>query len=656
MHAHHHGSPLALICLAAGGLAAACSTPPDPPPPRPNVLLISLDTVRADRVGGSAGLTPTLDELAAGGVRFANAYASTPLTLPSHTVLLTGTEPLYNGVRNNGSYRVADELSTTAEHLQRAGYHTVAVLGSVVLDARYGLDQGFAVYDEVGADPDASERRADEVVERALAAIDGAPEPWFLWVHLFDPHWPYQAPEPWSDQHEHPYDAEIAYTDAQLAPLLERASDALVVVTADHGESLGEHGERTHGMFVHDATTRVPLIVRWPGQLPAGLDAAGVARLLDVTPTLLDLLDLPAEPAAQGRSLRAHWEDDAQPDQPVYAESYMPAENLGLAPVHALLRDELRLVRTTRSRLYDRAEDPGERREVSGERESDTATMLAALEAYEHAHAGPWAQRGPDAMDAETRQRLEALGYVQAPLAAGQAADPYDQLDFLDVVGNLDQDPELRVEALWGLLQERPEATHVWSFLIKAAFEIESPRFPQFVEQAAIAQPDSFELQARWVWLLAGQDDPRAADALAGCMALRTAQEAEGRVAELSAVRDLARAALAVDDSAAALTLLDSLADGPMDADLRFNRALLRQLAERWEPAAADYETFLAEHDDDLDAWINLASCRVRQDRLEQAVGALDRALLIAPDHAELQHRRATLDKALGARSGQQGQ
>ncbi len=606
-------------------------------------------------MGGPDGLTPNLDALATRGVAFPNAYATTPLTLPSHTVLLTGTEPLYNGVRNNGSYRASDELVTVAERLSGLGYHTMAVMGAEVLDARYGLDQGFAVYDEVGAASGRSERRADAVVQRATALVAEAPEPWFLWVHCFDPHWPYAAPEPWASEHPLPYDAEIAYTDAQLAPLLDAHPEALVVVTADHGESLGEHGERTHGLFVHDATTRVPLIVAWPERLPQGVEAQGVARLLDVFPTLLDLLELGPDPAVQGRSLRAHWEADARPEQPVYAESMMPSENLGLDPVTALLVQDLRIVRTGRDRLFDRAEDPGEEREQSAERPQDTQRIATALEAYQADHAGPLAQQGPGAMDAETRQRLEALGYVQAPQGDAQRADPYEQLDFIEVVGNLDTDLDARVDALWTLAQERPQAVHIWMFLIQAAYKAQSPRFPTYLQAAAEEQPDCFEIQAHWAWLLAGRDDPGAPAAVERAIEQLRQLRAASRLPATNAVKDLARAALVLGHDAHALELLDSLGELPLCSDQRFDRALLRQRAERWADAEADYRGVLAEREDDLDAWINLATCCVMQGKLEPAVEALDRALVLAPDHKELRHRRSTLEDAQSGTSGISG-
>ena len=260
-----------------------------------NVLLITIDTLRSDRVGafgGPANLTPTLDRLAASGLRFTRAYSSAPLTLPSHTSILTAVSPPVHGIRTNGLFRLGANLPTLATVLKAAGYRTGAFVGAFVLDARFGLNRGFDVYDDrygekhAGGDTDDAERRAEEVIKPATAWILGntnpksqIPNP-FAWVHLYDPHEPYRAPEPYASQHA-PYDAEVAYTDAMVGRMLadleaaHRLDRTLVVVAADHGESLGEHGERSHGVFAHEPTLRVPWIMAGPAHVsPAGAGTA----------------------------------------------------------------------------------------------------------------------------------------------------------------------------------------------------------------------------------------------------------------------------------------------------------------------------------------------------------------------------------------------
>src|SRR5216684_7800546 len=252
-----------------------------------NVLLVTIDTLRVDRVGafgGSPGLTPTLDRLAREGLRLTRAYASAPLTLPSHASILTGMSPPRHGVRANGLFRLGPELPTLATVLKAAGYRTGAFVGAFVLDARFGLNRGFDEYDDrygekhAGDPADGAERRGEEVIKPALAWINQQSNQqsaignlqWFAWVHLYDPHEPYRAPQPYASQHD-PYDAEVAYADAMVGKLLADLRSAgqldhtLVIVAADHGESLGEHGERTHGVFVYDVTMRVPVIISGSG-------------------------------------------------------------------------------------------------------------------------------------------------------------------------------------------------------------------------------------------------------------------------------------------------------------------------------------------------------------------------------------------------------
>src|SRR5438552_2341253 len=306
-----------------------------------NVLLITIDTLRSDRVGAFGGppnLTPNLDRLAAAGLRLTRAYSSAPLTLPSHTSIMTAVSPPVHGIRANGLSRLGPDLPTLAGALASHGYRTGAFVGAFVLDARFGLNRGFNVYDDrygekhPGEDTEGAERRADDVIKPATAWIlrriqrsdgtsngeprtkngerrtgNGERDRWFAWVHLYDPHEPYRAPEPYASQHA-PYDAEVAYTDAMVGKLLDDLAAAgqleqtLVVVAADHGESLGAHGERTHGVFAYDVTLRVPWIV-WAGPGITGRTFDGPVRLIDLAPTVLDLVGVQQPQSVEGRSV-----------------------------------------------------------------------------------------------------------------------------------------------------------------------------------------------------------------------------------------------------------------------------------------------------------------------------------------------------------------
>ena len=272
------------------------------------MLLITIDTLRQDRVGAYGshnGLTPNIDRLAAAGIRFAHAFSPAPLTLPAHASILTGLLPRHHGIHSNTRFRLDQHVPTLATALKAAGYRTGAFVGAFVLDSRFGLNQGFDEYDDrlprsERASFHFAERRAAEVVTAAgnwiLSPPAAAGTPWFAWAHLFDPHAPYDAPLEYRAGRT-PYDAEVAYADAMLGQLLARLKAAhaldttLVVLTADHGESLGDHGEMTHGLFAYDSTLAVPLIVSGPSISPATVTAP--VSHPDVTPTILDLLGRP---------------------------------------------------------------------------------------------------------------------------------------------------------------------------------------------------------------------------------------------------------------------------------------------------------------------------------------------------------------------------
>jgi arylsulfatase A-like enzyme/tetratricopeptide (TPR) repeat protein len=353
------------------------------------VLLITIDTLRADHLGCygyRGGATATMDALAKEGVKFEHAFAPVPLTLPSHAALLTGTYPFYNGVRDQPGFRLPDDIPTLAEYFSRAGYATAAVLGSPVLARRFGLSRGFEDYDDrFGASTEEQEagladikRPAASVVRLALAWLDGQTpgKPFFLWLHFYDPHLPYRAPEPFRSRFaDRPYDGEIAYTDAALATLFAGLrsrwlfDSTVIALTADHGEGLGDHGESTHGYFIYDSTLRVPLLVK-PGSngVPA-LRAAGGERkpdaglprpdgvsgkpgaattqaadiqtsvsLADLAPTLLRLAGIQAPSSMQGTDFSGSVLSGEEPrPHPVYAETMYPLLHLGWNPLRALI-------------------------------------------------------------------------------------------------------------------------------------------------------------------------------------------------------------------------------------------------------------------------------------------------------------------------------
>ena len=327
--------------LALGGCRQPASGPAPVAREHPNVLLVTIDTLRADHLGsyGAANaLTPSLDALAKRGVQFSTALAHVPLTGPSHASILTGHTPPGHGFRNNGGYVLAPTLRTAAEDFKQAGYRTAAFVSAFPLDRRFGFNRGFDVYEDHL--PRGNDRRRTPYVERHAGATtdaalrwlaapshDGKRGPWFMWVHYYDPHAPYEPPADLAERFRSaPYDGEIASVDRELARVLkavEQSGDlgrTVVLVTADHGESLGEHGEGAHGLFVYDATIRVPWIMAGPG-IGQGRVSPTVARLIDVLPTLHDYAGLPPRTGMEGRSLRPAADGRPMDDQPSYAES-----------------------------------------------------------------------------------------------------------------------------------------------------------------------------------------------------------------------------------------------------------------------------------------------------------------------------------------------
>jgi arylsulfatase A-like enzyme/Flp pilus assembly protein TadD len=430
-------------CVLIVGLLLALGCGPSTRVER--VVLVTLDTLRADRVGcygAQRAHTPTIDGLASRGVRFATAISPAPITLPSHATLLTGLDPPRHGVRHNGIFRLPDEIPTLAERFHDAGFATGAVVGAVVLDRQHGLNRGFGHYDDRMSSRLAShaggyaERTADQVVNAALSWLEAAPESFFLWVHLYDPHANYDPPPGFQAAFPaDPYAGEIAFADAELGRLLGAVEQrfpeggTLLVVTSDHGESLGEHGELSHSLTIYDATQRVPLVMAGPG-LPRSRVVEDPVGLADVAPTVLALAGLPPLAEASGIDLRELLEGGEASDRLQYLETLVPQLDFGWSALLGVRSPDFKYVRAPRPELYDLASDPGETRNLSSRRPD----LVAELDAILEEHLARTREHAPLVTpEPAQRERLEALGYVvprsvPASPTATQGLDPKDGL------------------------------------------------------------------------------------------------------------------------------------------------------------------------------------------------------------------------------------
>ncbi len=415
----------------------------------PNLILITLDTTRNDAVGALAGRpsrTPVLDELATQGVRFLHALAPTPLTLPSHASLLTGLDPPEHGLRDNGSFALPKELPTLATVLADRGYLTAAFVATRVLDRRFGLARGFATYDdrmvaEVTGEYGYPERDAAAVVTAALDWLSKqrTSQPTFIWLHFYDPHAPYAAPgsDPRRPLAER-YGDEVAFVDQQIGRLLaevpEPSSGRIVAVVGDHGEALGEHGERTHGIFVYRSTLEVPLIIAGQGlshgyRLPRGQQEAEPVAARRLAPTLLRLLTPKHKAVLPGTPLPGLGIGEPEPE-PIYSESQMPARTYGWSPLTALWDGQYRLIVAPRPELYDTSADPSESRNVVREQRAAAGRLrdrLAEIEASFEAR-----QAVPLAADSRLAADLRALGYLSGGGDRISGLDPKDGIVLLD--------------------------------------------------------------------------------------------------------------------------------------------------------------------------------------------------------------------------------
>jgi len=461
-----------------------------------NLLLVTLDTTRADRIhayGFDGVSTPNLDRVAREGVLFEQAVAPAPLTLPAHSSIFTGKFPPAHGVRDNGGFFLDEKETTLAERLQARGFATGGFVGAYVLDHKWGIAQGFQTYfDDFDLTKYQSlslgsvDRPGNEVADHALAWLEQvASKRFFGWVHFYDAHSPYQPPEPFASQYRgHPYVGEIAFVDSQVGRLLrflddhDLAKNTVVVVMGDHGESLGEHGEQTHGFFVYQATMHVPMLVRAPYDLMSGRRVSDTVRSVDVLPTVLELLGITHADTLTGSSVVPLMTGAKKElGLAAYSEAVYPRYHFGWSDLRALTSGRYKYVAAPRPELYDLQQDPTESKNIYSERQALGDRMQQELLSLERS-MNPSTAKGTTVVDVdpEARQRLAALGYVGTFVATTTTdraglADPKDKIELFNMMTQAretarhDHESDEGLNALRAVIKQDPNIIDAWFML-----------------------------------------------------------------------------------------------------------------------------------------------------------------------------------------------
>ena len=458
-----------------------------------NVLLITLDTTRADHLGCYGypqAETPHLDSLAREGIRFARAYCPAPLTLPSHCSIMSGLYPVGHGVRNNG-HDLPQGIRTLAEILKGQGYSTSAFVSSFSVDSRFGLGRGFDVYDDtfqsqLPLKSQNSERRAEETFARFSRWLDNnGQNRFFAWVHYYDPHLPYDPPPPYSEEFSgHPYDGEIAYMDQYVGALLERLKEkgildkTIIIVAGDHGEGLGDKVETGHGLFLYEETLRVPLIFYNPRIFPRSQVIESEVRLVDVAPTILEMIGLKGEATGmQGRSLIDWIKGKARSDLDGLVETFYPRENFGWSELVGLVSGPWKFIQAPRPELYDLKNDPGERINIYGSSVEKAGELKKILEREILRSSSSSAGAGGNLpARAEDLEKLKSLGYLSfTPAKPGSSLpDPKDKISSLRLI---------QQAQAFEFKEEYPEAERIYRQLLE-----DMPDSPASYVNLAIAQ------------------------------------------------------------------------------------------------------------------------------------------------------------------------
>jgi arylsulfatase A-like enzyme/Tfp pilus assembly protein PilF len=597
--------PQVLVAAVAAGIAVVLSAQA----PRANLLLVTLDTVRADHLGSygdKQASTPVLDRLAREGVRFADATSHAPITGPAHAGLLTGVYPARFGIRDNAANPLPPDAGTLAESLKAAGYRTGAFIGAFILDRAYGFDQGFDHFDsrfdrfdsrtKLGA-----ERPAAAVVEPAVKWLGQLPstQPFFAWIHLFDAHAPYTPPAPFNKTfRDRPYDGEIAAVDraigAVIAALESRGllDRTLVVAIGDHGESLGEHGEDDHGVFLYDSVLRIPWVMRLPARERSGTVVQEQVRAIDLMPTLLELLNVVVPQRLDGESLAAVVRGRTRRDPPpAYAETYYPKLHFGWSELRSVRVGDWKFVDAPRPELYALRTDAAESTNVAGNQGGLASRLNAELAGIAAGwNAAP--ERQAPAPDRETLERLRSLGYVgfaASSTSAGRGADPKD------MVSRLRGFRQLLTGATQDLKEGRPAAA---ADKLRQALAINDRAYDVHIALGDVYMESRQHEQALGEYEAAALLNPGSADPL---LAASSALLAQGKT-EL-ATRKIAEAERIE----------------PLSPEIPFAKGRMSEQAGRDAEALAHYGRAVAANPSDSRARARLANMAVRLDKVDLA-------------------------------------
>lgn len=489
-----------------------------------NILLVTIDTLRPDRLSCYSPeycKTPEMDALAAQGVLFERAFAHTPTTLPSHANILLGTHPPNHGVHDNSKFKISADDITLAEHLKKSGYATAAFIGAFPLDSRFGLSQGFDVYDE-SYDSGRSlafsppERRAEKVIKSALDWLRFRDDKWFCWIHLWDPHAPYSPPQPYQDEYESDtYSGEVAYVDSQLGKLFndmemrDMMSETLIVLTADHGESLGEHGEATHSYFAYNSTLWVPLIISGPG-----LNSKSVREYAchtDIFPTICDLLGIEKPSYLQGISLVPLISGNSPGERAIYFESLAPHYNLGAAPLRGFIQGQVKFFDSPVPELYNLENDFDEGKNLVAH--IDLSRYRKSLKGMIERYSAPQNKRNLAEVDRDTLEKLRSLGYVSltSPKIKPSYGPEDDLKRLLPYHQKLDQAILLKDEGkteeyrnlLEGLIQEKKDLVQAFIYLYRAYREEgRSEKALELLRKGVQDNPDDYNIVSNYGILL----------------------------------------------------------------------------------------------------------------------------------------------------------